>query len=1011
MLRDVGEEDEDAALAALAPSIVRRTVTAAASASLMRELGVVDRAEYRPPALTATSKTSSASTSAMSMWTPHLMRVCQTGVQAHVSSVVILRHLWSPFNTEDKESDSGGAAGQRQQQTQREEAAAPPLRWAATLPASVRLQLVSHELTRVGRRRALTVQHLRGDGALTGGGEGAPHDGHTRASPGAVWSQTVAEARAVLRCAAAPWLLYDASGAQKQMLSPLLVASERELLTACLRLAAACQSEDIGLQLMSLFLRDVDAFLRGAPSDTLRSVAEEDAERARVEALRSWYESEGGDVYAVGMDCVAQRRTHTAPTAATSSSSSSSHDGGFASAYSFLAHRNSTIAHLSSLEEEEEGGVSESSSITAAAAVAPAPPTSTPPRSSGSAWSAVLSQAPRLTMAQLRPLADCVDENSDHLDVVASLFWRLLEETDIGYAAEASQEVRSVFCAVLMAVSRVSLSAGGKRRFLDDAYRRAMQNTSSEVLHHPDVLAACLRVSGAAGLSAMSTMLFNKLAEPSSRTLAFQEENMAAACLSLNRPSALLQRCVSLVQIKVPLTADVPQAGVATFLLLPPSSPTSAADTTAAFALLDLLHGHLVQNKVTRGTALLNAERTFFLRVLTLLSGAHGGSSSTAALQTPAAAAIFRQWLSELDAARRSGADRHEPNTPHRPAGVADCSFQPVTVGALQELCLVLERERRAAGATADTSSPLAAEVRRVLAAVPSPLRSGDSATAAIAATREADADAAVPHSLLLVVPPSLQWRQLKMEWPLREQCIFVDAFLDWLSHPSLSRAAKEVKTICLRYQDYVWMDELYRSSTAATAWSAAEKAEDRPQSLQEALQRRGVSPFNGDGSAAASVRVMTPLEEVTWWLQPSASSCISLTEALGRSVPPVFGCPSHTWNTGGGAPVQKSAVAAYWLQRWLDAEEDGCMRPSHSLFRRAVAAALGRPAVAVASAPAGEEAEGFGTIVSEVGSFERGEESEANAPAAAEMKEVVYCDGVEDLLVHGPASPAFTVQ
>ena len=42
------ESNSDDALAALAPSIIRRTSTAAASAALMRELGVIYRAEYRP---------------------------------------------------------------------------------------------------------------------------------------------------------------------------------------------------------------------------------------------------------------------------------------------------------------------------------------------------------------------------------------------------------------------------------------------------------------------------------------------------------------------------------------------------------------------------------------------------------------------------------------------------------------------------------------------------------------------------------------------------------------------------------------------------------------------------------------------------------------------------------------------------------------------------------------------------------------------------------------------------
>ncbi|KPI85343.1 hypothetical protein ABL78_5598 [Leptomonas seymouri] len=1082
LVPEEGEAD-DAVLEALAPSIVRRTSTAAASVALMRELGVMERAEYRAAAAITAPHPRDAIPHHRALpvppdeWTPYLTRVCQTGIRAQVASCVIVKHLSSAFQAPAPRGGGTEAAPELPNTS----AAAPTLQWSADLPPSVRLQLLSHELSRVERQRRFIGDGLRGEhlhfplteatgtAGASADARGAGATVKSRALLSKAWVRSALEARAIIRCCAAPWLLGDqnhhhthSNGSGSTDISnsrthplrtptataALLTASERGVLVLCLRLAAQCHAEDIALELMEVFTRSVDAVVRRSSElSSLNRLREEELERA-VEAFESWYEAEGADVYQAAMICVAQQRSHATPSSPPHGDllMEARYGEGFARAYSFLVHWGTAIAHVSSRRDGDIAALQGSDG-------APTARTSSP----GSVWTTSLIQYPVITMRLLRPLAGCVDANAEHYHVVKQLYLRLLEETELAYSAEGGgAAVRQALAALLMALARVPLGAASKSTSLEDIYRRTLMRSPLEVVQHPSVVAGCLHACSAANMASRSVSLFNKLAEPSSRSLALQEESIGAVCLAQSNVSAssVLQRHFSFMQMRLPVTADVVHAGVASALrFIAGDGNTSTATTmTSAFAMLDLLTSDVAQNRVTRGTAAMNAERTFFFRVLLLIvgiseqpGGLHGGA--TPSLCTPAAAAVFQQWVdcvalflepSAAERGRGSCAD----------GGVAKVaqSLSLATVELLQMLCLVLQRADRLAYSTssgnegraaADTTaaaslsqeplpqqSPLVKAVRRLLEAVPPPVEASAWSETLFSSFSRSLLAPATPE--LLTLPPAFQWRQLRERWPLAEQQRFMEAFAKLFAvtacgpqtNSSGSRAA-----VCMRYRDYMLLEDFYQNMRVAVEWGdeervwgghAASNAKEAPASLQGLI----AAGLAGSTATARPLYVLSPLADIEWWLQygagvasaePSQSvRTFSLPELLKIPVPPVVGCPDFPWAAvaSRAAPQAETkppttvSLSIYSLKRWVDSVEDAVLRPSHSLFRQAVTAFMDRDALS--AVPLQDEE---GTDADDGG--ERAEEGKGGAAQVGAKR-----DGIEEMLVRGPTSLIYdTVQ
>ncbi|KPA74834.1 hypothetical protein ABB37_08857 [Leptomonas pyrrhocoris] len=984
------------------------------------------------------------------------------------------------------------------------------LRWSASLPSPVRLQLLINETARIERCRRFIADGLRSEHRRrrTAVSEAAVADAdgdsaataaaavQTRVSLSNTWRQSVLEARAVVRCCAAPWLVgeernadahsntVEANGKEgsgcsssREQLTPtataaLLTAAERGVMLACLRLAAACHGEDVGQHLMDIFINSVDVVVRGAGTVSSLHYRREEESQRNVEAFQAWYEADGAEVYEAAMTCVA--RECTRPTSPSSSSSSvplrrDGHSsrvhgsGGFARAYAFFVHRAATTALLSHQDDSDASDVGRAPSAQA--------------RSSGSAWTTSLTHYPVVTMQLLKPLADCVDANAEHFNMVVQLYGRMLSETEVGYSAEdGGTAVRRAFAALLLALARVPLGSRSKMECLEDLYRRTLLNSSLEVVQHPDVLAGCLRVCGAARAANRSIALFNKLAEPSSRSLALQEENMAAVCLaqagdSTSAPAAVLQRLLCFMQTRLPLTADVVQAAVATTLLSRAVDTNTTAATppmTSAFAMLDLLtSGAVAQHRVTRSTAAVNAERTFFLRVVLLLTGAsvtqdEPNSGAASSLHTPAAAAIFQQWVGEFAAVLGvSTTDEHGRRCTGQAVAKVAPSLSVVTVGALQELWVVLRRAdclvpsltnsdegngRFAASATPSSSqeqdqprqqpSPLAQAVRDMLAAIPPPVATSPwCKTLSVwpfspSPSTAASAPSSCTPPLLVTLPPSFQWRQLMEVWPLAEQQRFMESFvkLFTVASPAMSGSphphSGEETAVCMRYHDYMLLEEVFGKTSAATEWADAArvwntKGERTAASLQEAIAARlaGIPT----ATPVRALHVLSPLADVEGALQWSGAAAaattaeaspppptVPLPQLLGVPVPPVPGCPVHSWavdvhrgaadHKGDHARPRKVLLAVYWLTRWVDSVEDAALLPSPSLFRQAVIAAIDHSHLSEAPVQ-----EAVHTTVSDA-KEETGGENNA-AAHDEEMKVNAKRGGIEEVLVRGPTS------
>ncbi|CAG9567157.1 conserved hypothetical protein [Leishmania major strain Friedlin] len=994
----------------MAPQILRQASAAASSEALMRELGVLERAECQTAAKAtdvkespgASTDSDDAAVDVISlMGTSSLvLHVCQTGIRAQVPSVVILRHLWRPFSAAQAVTHS--QLGALEDKSADEPLRAPTMEWAASLPVSVRELLLSHELQRVHRRRRYINRGVRGDVAVST--EEISHD--TDRTPvyalSEMWTQTVQESRAVVLCCCAPWLLHhstqassviESSEAASSLLRALFSPLERRVLEAGMRLCAVCQAEDVARALMAVFIRGVDSATSGA-SDQSRNI---DA-LTEEGAFTAWYATEAGTLYESAMIAAAAPRTHAGLLASCTYFPTS---GGFALAYSYLIHRGLAMARLAAASGEDRDNEE----------VPAAPEASSRSARSSRSWLSSFMQQPRCAMRLVCALAGAVDANADHFDVVLQLYLRLVEEAGAGYTADSVDDTRVALCAVLNALARVPLKTQVYLDFLEDVHRRTLVHSTIDVTEHPDVLASCLRVCSAARVPSRAVTLFNKLCEPSSRAIAAEERNVAAVLLSTPTAAMALQRLVSYMHTKLPVTADAVHAAAAQALIASTELVCSASSTM--FAFFDLLELKVAaQHHVTSRTAAYYANRTFFLRLLTLLAGVHeqrcGGGALREALSTPAAAAVFRQWV--------ASAVEHQPRTTSWAS-----ALPPVLVGVLQELALELHRAARADSQVGSDSFP-AVPASSLLAAVEEVLHAAAGGLpTSVRPIGSVDEDTAKDCCTLYCLPEPLQWRQVQADWQLEEQRRFVEGASSLLQAPNADATAA---TSCLRYQDWAMLRDLQLRCASATsqehladAWANATSRGPKQPQPSASTSTWSRTP-GGVAADRATLCVLTPLAEVEWWfMQDSASpshalrmKTASLSETLGVAVPPAVGCPAHTWASEqaaahGGARQRCTRVVKYWLQRWVDSVEDNRALPLHSVFRTSVVRVLQQSVSAVfvaeEKADAAEQDAELDTP-----SASSGEPWNASSPDVFSGRVKRSC--VETMLVRGPSSVVY---
>ncbi|GET85441.1 hypothetical protein, conserved [Leishmania tarentolae] len=1001
------DDEEDDVLTSMAPKIVHQTSTGASNEALMRELGVLERAECQTAAEATDvtqsrgNRTDSKDTAADAVplleTSPWLLSVCQAGIRAQVSSVVIVRHLWRPFSAAQEVTQT--PLDGFEDRSADEPLRAPTMEWAASLPASVRQLLLSHELQRLHRRRRYVTDGVRGDAAAST--EGILHDPDKAPvhALSEMWTQTVHESRVVVLCCCAPWLLHHSTQASGTMgscdtatsfLTVVLSPMERQVLEVGMKVCAVCHAEDVAQALMAAFIRGVDRVTSGASGQHTNAAALSE----EAEAFTAWYTTEGNSLYETAMIAAAATRTHASLFTSCTYFTTS---GGFPLAYSYLIHRGLTMARLDAASHEDREHA-EVSSVSEAS----------PPCSRDScSWMSSFMQNPRCAVRLVCALAGSVDANADHFDVVLQLYLRLVEEAGVGYGEDSVDDTRLALCAVLNSLARVPLRTQTYLSFLEDVYRRTLVNSTIEVTQHPDVLASCLRVCSVARVPNRAVTLFNKLCEPSSRALAAEERNVAAVLLSTPTAAMTLQRLVSYMHTKLPVTADMVHASVAQALVT--GTELVQSDSSTMFAFFDLLELQMAaQHHVTRRTAAYYANRTFFLRVLTLLAGVHEQRCDSGAvhevLATPAAAAVFRQWV--------ASAVEHQP----RNTSWAN-TLPPVMIGVLQELALELHRAARTDSQMSSDSFPTAPE-SSLLSAVKEVLQAAAGGLPmSVRPICRVDGDSWKDYGTLYCLPESLQWRQVQADWPLEERKRFLEGTSSLLQAPNAHAAAG---ASCLRYQDYATLRELQSRCSSVTsqehlphAWAnATSKGGKKPQP-SASTSTLSLTP-GGVAADRATLCVLTPLAEVEWWLMQDATSsshaphikAVPFSDALRVAVPPALGCSTHTWvnqeaGTPGGARERRTAVVRYWMQRWVDSVEDHHALPLHSVFRTSVVRVLQQlvPAAFAAEAEAGAAEQGEGIDTPAASSSER---KRASSPDLFSMN--AKRSGVEAILVRGPS-------
>lgn len=176
--------------------------------------------------------------------------------------------------------------------------------------------------------------------------------------------------------------------------------------------------------------------------------------------------------------------------------------------------------------------------------------------------------APSVLLQLLTSLADCVDGNVEHYDVIhSSLSQFILVQAEEGFSASVVPQTVAAVCATLRALSRVALDASTRYAKLHALHHLLICNSVDDVFRNPSVLVETVRALSVCQMPERALPVFNQLLVPETRRLALQESVIGAMLLCSSNGLEGYQRFVSYSAQRFPLTEDVTHALVVKLLL------------------------------------------------------------------------------------------------------------------------------------------------------------------------------------------------------------------------------------------------------------------------------------------------------------------------------------------------------------------------------------------------------------------------------------------------------------
>ncbi|KAH9593218.1 hypothetical protein LSM04_000128 [Trypanosoma melophagium] len=210
----------------------------------------------------------------------------------------------------------------------------------------------------------------------------------------------------------------------------------------------------------------------------------------------------------------------------------------------------------------------------------------------------------------LTHLADCIDANAAHFTYVRDIVLHLFTSTDVGYYATTREVSQKAFCALLHALSRVTLETRARMDAAQSFFRAVQLSSHADVSISPNVTEALLQVASAARDGSTALLLYNQLSAPNV-CRADVSANIIAVLLAEKDALNDLERYVSFVSMRRRAIVSSAAHLLAVKLLLQQQEEElhqNATISDAVYTVLDLIDS---QHEV-------EPQRTFFLRLLVL---------------------------------------------------------------------------------------------------------------------------------------------------------------------------------------------------------------------------------------------------------------------------------------------------------------------------------------------------------------------------------------------------------
>lgn len=902
--------------------------SSASNTALMAELGVLEVLNYSvlPPLPSSLqlqqqhrdNSSAEARAEQVKQLTPFIVQVVSAGLQSGLSSATILRHLSSAIAVAMQKEE-------RQQQ-----------HLGSFLTMRIRLQLLQNEVARGKRHRRTMEAHLREKGCMAAASKkrssglrqrspagDAGDEASGEMPPARFWEQTTQNARDIVEICSYNWLqvrqpMKERSCDPDEVVGasvPSMTAAECQVLIESLHLCEVVGADDVAERLMNGFLASISALKVTEWNDD----------------LSSWYDARAIEVYLSAIRCL-------------SGPMRKGRGVRFERSYAYFMHYTAALgaaerARADENVEEQAGGPTAGSS-------------------SASSMDALLLR-PQNTIRLIAALADSIDSNVQHFDMIYQLYRELLMETDVGYEEANYGVVSQAARSLLSCLQRIHLSSTSRLHLLEELYKYTMLNTSTEVSSSTDVRIGCLLASSAATSAPTGApptqALFNHLLSPSTRSIAFEEDHVGAATLSSASASADFQRALSFMAMRYPLTVDIQHALAAKAILSFELSLKAAGEgngsgggisSTSVYAILDLhRHSHHWKQQhqdVTATTMELTtqgeASRTFFLRLVALLIGIQGEAST-------------RQQKHGADSSNKEGDDASRPSllTPEAAAVLlgweADLNQQQlpgVVVDLLLHVAIALHHFAANYLDAAQVSCQLLDAVHLLLHRHAAPHLPCTAVTVDQLRRHNRDgqqvSDAAGASTTILELPLSLRLRGEESSWPVEEQ----RQFLKDLKAKCLDLDAEVPLLKLLHFEDWRSLQAMHRRHQLSKRREVSGQNVLSSGARPEADSLEWITEDEWRSHAAA-VAVLSPLAEAQLATELASAAAIQPKSlSTGATIPVAFRCPVR--RSDGVLAVPTTApdglsAASYWLQLWCDAVE--AEKPLSSYFERRVSLLL----------------------------------------------------------------------